>query len=80
MVCTHPLIVSNDIVSEMLNVPETSASDVLTDREVASMFCVEVVISAVGRYVEIQSGWRKKERKKGEGGEGPETEGGKQEM
>lgn len=35
----HPLIVSNEIVSEILKVPDTSASDVLTDNDDASIDC-----------------------------------------
>lgn len=40
---THPLIVSSEIVSEMLNVPETSASEVLTDSDEASIDCMESI-------------------------------------
>lgn len=62
---THPLIVSNEIVSEILNVPDTSASDVLTDKEVASMFCVGVVISTVTHHPPKKEECKGKVRKKG---------------
>lgn len=43
-------MVSNEIVSGILNVHDTSASEVLTDKDAPSMDYVEVVISTVIRH------------------------------